>query len=70
MKLIQEADKTLMLDENVNKQLIKIQDAIAKLEVLVQDYNEDFKPVRSTIRAIEYSAEDLTKLANKLRSIS
>lgn len=59
MKLIQEAN----LDEQFNRQMMKIQDAIEALEKMVpsMDY-----PVTSQQRMIEVASSDLAKIAKTI----
>jgi hypothetical protein len=59
MKLIQEANA----DDMFNAQMMKIQDAVERLEKLVQQID---LPVNSQIRALEYSAEDLKRMADSM----
>lgn len=59
MKLIQEATT----DDNFNKHMMKIQDAIEALEKLEEKMDQ---PVSSQPNMIEIAAEDLMRLAKKL----
>jgi hypothetical protein len=66
MKLLQEAS----VDEKFNAQMGKIQDAIQKLEQLCGQFEtEKVRPVRSQYRMAEIAAEDLVKLAAKIKSL-
>jgi hypothetical protein len=58
MKLIQEADT----DDQFNNQLMKIQDAIERVEKLVIDH-----PVSTQIRMLEVAGNDLLKLSKQLQ---
>jgi len=61
MKLIQEAS----VDDQFNNLMMKIQDAIEKLEKLVPTMDH---PVSSQPRMLEVSGDDLKKLAEKMQS--
>lgn len=58
MKLIQEANA----DDMFNKQMLKVQDAIEKMEKLEIDL-----PVSSQIYSLEAASQDFEKLAKKFR---
>ena len=60
MKLIQEAS----VDDQFNNLMMKVQDAIEKLEKLVPTMDH---PVSSQPRMLEVSADDLKQLAVKLQ---
>ena len=61
MKLIQEANT----DDQFNKLMMKVQDAIEALETLETKLEQ---PVNTQIRMLEVSGEDLKKLATKLKA--
>jgi len=61
MKLIQEAS----VDDQFNNLMMKIQDAIEKLEKLVPTMDH---PVSSQPRMLEISGDDLKKLASQMQS--
>ena len=64
MRLLQEA----ALDEALNAQLKKVQDAIAKMEGIIgqmQAPGSMTKPTRTQLAQLRYAAEDLKQLHEK-----
>ena len=65
MKLIQEAN----MDDAFANLLVKIDDAYEQLNSLADKFSKDHRPVRSQIAMVESAADDLAKLAKKLKAL-
>lgn len=65
MKLITEA----ALDDQFNAQMIKVQDAVIKLEKLAEKFDKTTRPVASQISALKAAASDFTKLGTQLEEL-
>jgi hypothetical protein len=64
MKLLNEAQ----VDDEFNRNMQKIQDAVIALEKLLPRFKET-KPVRTQFRACDVAAEDLQRLSKRLQAL-